>query len=122
MYSNTKGSWYTRYLLVLDLPCPTCRYHRSLQLKPKRLPRTNIAARAFPLLRPAAVFPVIRPTPEFASLPPSLLAIGSTVTRPTPSEVRLVPGTSVLLQVAGSVQLPIVAPVPVPVMRLIDEF
>lgn len=39
----------------------------------------------------------------------------------TSSDVRLVPGVSVLLQVAGPVELPPMPPVPVPVTRLIDE-
>lgn len=54
------------------------------------------------------------PSPSFPT--------ASTVTGLTSSDVRLVPGVSVLLQVAGPVELPAIPPVPVPVIRLIDEF
>jgi hypothetical protein len=78
-----------------------------------------MAPSTFPLLRPAAVLPVAGPTLAFAPSPSFPTA--STVTGLTSSDVRLVPGVSVLLQVAGPVEFPAMPPVPVPLMRLIVE-
>lgn len=78
-----------------------------------------MAASTFPLLRPAAALPAAGPTLAFAPSPS--FPTGSTVTGLTSSDVRLVPGVSVLLHVAGPVELPAIPPVPVPVTRLIDE-